>query len=145
MKKELEEKLINDFPNLYCETKLSPQESCMHWGFECDDGWFNIIYRLSWAISIICPECVATQVKEKFGGLRFYYYVNYSKQEENDNIQFEILKKTTIKELVDYLVDKAEEESLKTCELCGSTNNISKTHGWIKTLCESCKKKIKKQ
>ena len=32
MKDELENKLVKEFPNLYKQTSLSPQETCMCWG-----------------------------------------------------------------------------------------------------------------
>lgn len=76
MKKELEEELVKLFPELYRQYDLSPQETCMCWGFECPDEWFYIISELSQRIHVYCQEngckVEAAQVKEKFGGLRFY-------------------------------------------------------------------------
>lgn len=45
-------------------------------GFECDDGWFDIIDVLCERIQFLIdhndrPQVVAQQVKEKFGTLRF--------------------------------------------------------------------------
>lgn len=62
-----------------------------------------------------CPEVVATQIKEKFGGLRFYYIGGDS--------------------YIRGLVTMAEAMSEVTCEACG---NIGKhrSGGWIKTLCD---------
>jgi NADH pyrophosphatase NudC (nudix superfamily) len=62
---------------------------------------------------------VAAQVKEKFGGLRFYV----------DNAD-------------DYtrgVIAMAESMSYKTCEVCGSPGKQT-GKGWIKTVCESCNK-----
>jgi hypothetical protein len=61
-----------------------------------------------------------TQIKEKFGGLCFYYHGG------DDTIS--------------GMVHLAESLSYKTCETCGSTKNIGHTKGWIKTLCEECGK-----
>src|SRR3546814_1383225 len=50
----------------------------LHWGFEVGDGWSDIIVALCARINALLEEspgaslCVK-QVKEKFGGLRFYY------------------------------------------------------------------------
>jgi hypothetical protein len=47
MKKELEERLFNDFPLLYRDKNKSMRESCLFWRFECGDGWYEIIRRAS--------------------------------------------------------------------------------------------------
>ena len=120
MNEKLQDKIFNDFPDLYQEKDLPMTQSCMCWGFECGDGWFDIIYQLSKKISEIDPKCRAQQVKEKFGGLRFYISGGNEK--------------------IDELINLAEEESYKTCENCGSKENVSQTDGWIKTLCENCRK-----
>jgi len=60
-----------------------------------------------------------TQIKEKFGGLRFYY-------NGGDDV-------------IHGMVSLAENLSYEICELCGSTKNIMQTEGWITTLCEDCR------
>jgi hypothetical protein len=57
------------------------------------------------------------QVKEKFGGLRFYI------NEGSD----EIYKRITIAEKVSY----------KTCERCGEKGELRNDIGWYLTLCEN--------
>lgn len=47
MKKELDEQLVKDFPNLYKDRHSSIMSSCMGWGFDCGDGWEPLIRRLS--------------------------------------------------------------------------------------------------
>ena len=64
------------------------------------------------------PQVVTTQVKEKFGTLRFYF-------DGGDD-------------LIDGMVWLAEHMSYQCCEKCGSTENIGQTSGWITTLCEKC-------
>lgn len=59
----------------------------------------------------------ASQVKEKFGGLRFY--MNCATKEMSD------------------LIQKAEALSYKTCEVCGEPGNLD-GKGWAKVKCESC-------
>lgn len=60
----------------------------------------------------------AIQVKEKFGGLRFY--TNYYNEEINGAI--------ALSNLMSY----------KTCETCGITQNVTQSKGWIVTLCKKC-------
>jgi hypothetical protein len=64
------------------------------------------------------PQVTVDQVKEKFGSLRFYYSGG------DDTIH--------------GMVWLAEHMSYNICEICGSTKNIGRTTGWIKTLCEDC-------
>lgn len=61
------------------------------------------------------PQVKVTQIKEKFGGLRFYY-------DGGDDY-------------TDGLVQMAEAWASKTCEECGKPGK-SRSGGWIKTLCD---------
>ena len=121
MNTENTKKLFKDFPKLYRGHKLPISENLMGFGFECDDGWFNLIYELSGKISKLDPDCMAVQVKEKFGGLRFY---TYSSSDECYD-----------------LIDKYENQSYKICETCGDKGKVRDDHGWFKTLCTKCWKK----
>ena len=53
MKQELDELLCQRYPKIFVNRHGDPKQTLMCWGFECGDGWYNII-------------------KEKFGTLRFY-------------------------------------------------------------------------
>ena len=82
MSPENAQKLFDAFPRLYRGRGLPPSESSMCWGFDFGDGWFDLVWNLSQAIeeearrngidpqSDEWPE--ATQVKNKFGELRFH-------------------------------------------------------------------------
>jgi hypothetical protein len=43
MNKELDEKLCKEFPKIFKNRNKSMRESCMAFGFEIGDGWYNII------------------------------------------------------------------------------------------------------
>ncbi len=58
------------------------------------------------------------QIKEKFGGLRFYY-------SGGDDMIYGI-------------TSLAESLSYRICESCGSTLNVGQTQGWIYTVCKPC-------
>jgi len=64
-----------------------------------------------------------TQVKEKFGGLRFY--INAGSDEIHERII------------------QAEKESYKVCEKCGEDGEIRTDIGWYSTLCDTHYKKSK--
>lgn len=83
MNKELELKLVEKYPKIYSQYGGDMKETCMHWGFEHGDKWYDLINVLSAKIqnyidwkernNTPIPQVVAEQVKEKFGTLRFYY------------------------------------------------------------------------
>lgn len=79
MSPEKEKQLIENFPDIYQEYYMDMQDTCMCWGFECPDEWFDVIFKLSKELSKISKDenikIIANQVKEKFGQLRFYYTV----------------------------------------------------------------------
>ena len=96
-------------------------------GFAVGEGWWTIIEELCGNIQHytdwnnknretrpVVPQTVVMQVKEKFGGLRFYY-------DGGD-------------EAVAGMVRMAEAWADHSCEECG-TPGTSGGKGWIKTLC----------
>ena len=116
-------------------------ESCMCWGCEVGNGWYELLSSVCWRIfqhekniedrkKILAdqPEKIKAeleyfpvkfdQVKEKYGGLRIYF--------------------TGGDDYVDGIVSMAEEYSYKVCEVCGNSGKPNKG-GWITTLCENCR------
>ena len=82
-------------------------------------GWFTLIMEL---FDHKPANCIVTQVKEKFGGLRFY--ISGGTEEYNRVIQ------------------RIEAQSFKVCEKCGQSGTPmtpdGNPHGWIKTICPKC-------
>lgn len=122
MNKELEAKLVERFPGIFADMYGNPTQTCMAFGCECYDGWYDLIYRLCEDIEKAGPsDFKALQVKEKFGTLHFYY--------SGGNAE------------IHKLVSKAENESSEICEKCGSKENVTtEGPGWIFTLCPACRK-----
>jgi len=124
MNAKLEELLMKRYPKIFIQKDMSPQDTCMCWGISTGDGWFDLVDKLCSKIQDSVDrnngeQVEAVQVKEKFGGLRFY--VNHATDE-----------------IYKYIYD-AENESLDTCEACGSKENVKQTRrGWISTLCKEC-------
>lgn len=76
MNKVLTEKLYSNFPQLYSGHRKTKYESAMHWGFDCGDGWYQLLYDLSQQLDnylTLHPslQCEVVDVKSKFGTLRF--------------------------------------------------------------------------
>jgi len=84
MSPHLEERLYDAFPRLFAEHALPRDVSPMGRGITCGDGWFSLV----WALCCDLQELIgrgpeegregdrdayrAVQVKETFGGRRFY-------------------------------------------------------------------------
>lgn len=131
MKAELQKQIYKAFPKIF---RLKNTSIKMSFGLECNDGWYWLIYHLCSNIQayvdsynkynkIKITQAVARQVKEKFGGLSFYYGGG---------------------DLVtDGMVDFAEHLSYHICENCGSNENVTQTKGYIQSLCEKCQRNLK--
>lgn len=120
MKADLDNKLCNDFPEIFRDRWSDPQTTLMCWGFECGDGWYDILHDLCQDIMIYCVATgdkvpKAVQVKEKWGGLRFYV----------DSCSDEVY----------YIINNYEKKSYRTCEVCGG-RGVVRDNGWVKTLCD---------
>jgi hypothetical protein len=105
----------------------------MGFGFECGDGWNKLLLKLCNKIQSELNKSSdefkknfrVVQVKEKFGGLRFYV--------QGGNAE------------IDAAITKAEGESLRTCEKCGKKGDQKGSGYWIRTLCKKCRIVEKKQ
>jgi len=141
MTSELQQQLYKKYPKIFVQKDQSMQVTAMCWGFECGDGWYKIIDALcehiqnhvDWENQSIkwkkergelpqdapdFPQIEAVQVKEKFGGLRFYTNLH--------------------DEFIDGVIAMAESMSFMTCEDCGNPGEPNKG-GWIVTLCQPCR------
>lgn len=90
-------------------------------GIECEDGWFNLLDELLTKLESLVREedlFAVNQIKEKLGGLRFYYYT--------DSPNRDAIRK---------LVDEYEKKSLSVCEICGKEGSLVETRG-LWTLCK---------
>lgn len=121
MRDELDKLLCEKYPKIFVNRHKPKTETAMCWGFECGDGWFNLIDNLCTSIQNHidynhAPQVVADQVKEKFGSLRFYY-------SGGDDI-------------IRGMVWFAENVSGKTCEVCGAPGK-TRGKGWYYTSCDA--------
>jgi len=76
----------------------------VHYQHKCENEWnhFEVV-----------------QVKEKYGGLRFY--TNFSDEH------------------LDGMIEYAEGMSTRICEVCGAWATLVEAKGWYTTLCDSCR------
>ena len=94
-------------------------KTCMElFGIECEKGWESLYGPLI----KLCNEnnIKITQIKEKYGGLRFY-----------------------VLGAPDWLwdkIDEAEKKSFTICELCGAPGELRGAI-WYMTRCDKCNEK----
>lgn len=130
MNKKFEDQLVKDFPSIFRQYGGDPRETCMCWGLECGNGWYDIIRSLCQTITYHekhlkrydkeFEPVVFEQVKEKFGELRIYYIGG--------------------DDYVNGAVDMAVTMAAITCEACGKAGTL-KVKGWMRVTCEECEKK----
>lgn len=115
MRKDLDELLCRNYPELYRNRHDSLKQSLMRWGFGCDDGWYPIVNTISKLIIQHNPKAIALQVKEKFGALRYYC--------------------RPVDDYVNGVVQIAGKISLITCEECGMPGMCYNAGGWLAVRC----------
>ena len=79
-------------------------------------GWYPLIKDLITDLIELGWDKKTCQVKEKFGGLRFYINAGSDK----------IYERITL----------AENQSYEICEVCGEKGELRKNIGWYTTLCD---------
>lgn len=108
---ELYDKLVAKYPNNF--------DRCFD--FSTGEGWDDIVEKLTDMVIALEPKIKIVQVKEKFGGLRYYV-------EHDEDCSPEICSK------VRYLIECAEDAAERTCEVCGKDGKIGgKT--WLSCRC----------
>ncbi len=111
MKKELIEKMVTKYPDMFSGNKIY-----------CGDGWFDIIWDICEEIEAMRPNIL--QIKESFGNLIFNasFTKDYSEQGWR-------------------IIHKAEEVAAEICETCGKKGIFRIKNSYRKVRCDKCHKK----
>ena len=126
-KEKFEALKLKAIEKLKNESDTEPKYPYALFGVECGDGWKRLYLPITKYIENYNNEhedkkIEILQIKEKFGGLR--YYCNFYTEELRE------------------MIDKAEEESFNVCEICGK--HIDKpiiVNHWIYAECRECYEK----
>ena len=121
MDADLQKQLYDRDPLIFQERVLPMTETAMCWGIETGNGWYHLIDGLCAQLQREtdqdgAPQIIATQVKEKFGTLRFHT------REANERQS--------------AMIDLASELSSRICDQCGAPGQL-RTSGWHATRCEA--------
>jgi hypothetical protein len=99
MNSELENQLFERYPAIF---------ECVR-SIACGDGWFDLIDTLCEQLQLSTaeqgmPQVIAAQVKEKFGGLRFYTHAHSETQQG--------------------MITQAQAMSYRICDVCGARGKL---------------------
>ena len=98
--------------------------------FDCGWGWSPLLKEALDKVQDLGVRICVVQVKEKFGGLRVY--VDPHEQTDHEEPRWPE---------VENILESAQVKSFKTCEGCGTTEEVTTSGGWLKTLCPTCRAK----
>ena len=131
----------------------------------CGPGWYPILVDLDQKLNEVAPHYELAQVKEKYGGLRFYvelpeergalgiwearnpmplgtdnpeaedWWRRLDEWEASPEGKEALKEAKRTLERVRELVDAAEYLSTQTCETCGQPGTIETHNGWVSTRC----------
>jgi hypothetical protein len=114
--------LIENHPNLFHPAGAHPVRGYP----SCGEGWRDLLEcacdRIESALADGGGAFTAWQIKEKFGGLRFYWYGDVSPETRSK---------------IDDAIALAEARSTCTCETCGEPGRLYQIAGWYKTACSA--------
>lgn len=128
MRDDLVAHLHERYPLIFAELSASgapdadaPRSPLAARGFECGDGWFDLIEALCHTLQAETgngsSQVVAFQIKEKFGALLFYADGANARQAG--------------------AIQMAELLSGRICDVCGNRGKLRRrASGWVSTRCE---------
>tara|TARA_R110000823_G_scaffold230090_8_gene357020 strand:+ start:716 stop:1150 length:435 start_codon:yes stop_codon:yes gene_type:complete len=106
------------------------------------DGWYDLLFIAFSQMQRIAdntpglPQPVFNQIKEKFGGLRLYYFYPFVDELDDEGITDENPRHDTAYGSITAIVDFAEEMSNYVCEDCGDKGHQRQINGWLSTKCD---------
>jgi hypothetical protein len=116
--------LYERYPALFRARREPPTAALLRFGFECGDGWFELVDRLCADLMALCRTHeievpVVSQVKEKLGELRVYLH-------------------GPVHPMLDERIAQAERASLAICERCAAAGRLGERIGYWCVRCERC-------
>jgi len=134
---EYDKFMCTRFPSFFAKRNLSRIETCMCWGFEIGNGWFPLLYEMCLKLECICNpykiDLKFEQIKEKFGGGRFYYSLGIP----NDVPEL-------VENIIEEIISKYENKAYNICSETGVYYPDKISLGWVYDICpERLKERFK--
>lgn len=144
---ELQNQLFAKYPSIFREVGGEPSQTCMAFGIECGNGWYDLIDLLCDSITHqvettnrCYPQLkfavVAVQIKEKYGGLRFYIDYVYDHELIKDAAAMKIINQRI--DMITGMIHMVERMSSRTCETCGSKCEVDRESMYPRAECHGC-------
>lgn len=122
-----EAELIAAFPMVFVELRRVDGVIVPMQHVNVRAGWYPLLHTLAATVApyIKHPgDWYIDQIKEKFGGLRFYVTCWHDSDSEPGKA-------------ITAAIDAAEEASFHICETCGEPGAL-RNLSWVRTLCDAC-------
>lgn len=151
MNSELEDRLVQEFPEIFRDWRGDPQHTCMAWGIECPAAWEPAIRAACVTIAhevrsvnerhpTLGFRVIADQIKEKFGTLRFYWHSECALWQHGD-----MPRDAAHEAAVDAAHGRiagaiacAEQITALVCADCGAPNSANPRRPMWGNWCERC-------
>ena len=147
---KLEQEIYQIDPVFFRQKDMDMTQTCMCWGIECGDGWFEpirkFVHKVKVLNGIIAPigMCiVASQIKSKWASFTCYWNIDTLAEGadiELTNEQEDLIE--TVQGLMDDAVSGCEEECSHTCEICGKNSiwddEVFVCGSWLTVKCVEC-------
>lgn len=160
MKKEFDDYLVKRYPNLFRERNAPANKTSMVYGFQCGDGWFNLLNMLCESIDNHIKSiernnkfnqrqldlAAANKMDEMHDWMRTAYEKGelvikkipdvtvVEVKEKFGELRFSV---KGADEQVHGMINMANSMSSTICEECGKPGKLSNTNsGWIRVLCK---------
>jgi hypothetical protein len=150
MRKELDEQLCTKYPLIFQHRYGNPTMTGMCWGFECRDGWYDLIDSLC--------QGIQSRINAQKHFIKFALEYNENLPENSENFtakprdipeEIEQVVALQVKEkygtlrfyyaggdeYIEGLVSMAEFMSAQICDVCGNKGTL-RDEGWWATRCD---------
>ncbi len=150
MQSELEDRLVQEYPEIFRDWRGDPQHTCMAWGIECPAAWEPAIraacMTIAHEVQIVRERhptlgfrVVADQIKEKWGTLRFYWHSECTLWSEPvDPLPEHEAAVNAAHERIHGAICCAEQITALVCADCGTPNSANPRRTMWGNLCERC-------
>jgi len=141
---EFDKYMCKTYPIMFKERNLPKNQTCMCWGLNIGKGWQWILADLCEKLEFISGKSginvVFKQIKEKFGGARFYYGYETEKGKSKSKNSPSDVKYWG--DIIENTISHSEELCDYYCAECGEQkDDIITLGGWCYDTCEKCLEK----
>lgn len=157
MRKDLEQKILAEDPVFFRQSAMDMTKTCMCWGIECGDGWFEPILDFVRQVRILngllapMNVCVvASQVKSKWADFTCYWNMDVLDPSRSVELSGERQDAIdTIYSIMESIENGCVEKCKHTCELCGKhsffEDEVFVCGSWLTVKCVECAQKKQRE